>query len=69
MKLSNSIADIAPVPTAPRLRAIEVVTSRLTDADRTEVLDFLGQRPMHTVAMVGFIHDNGLVSPLNRGTF
>ena len=69
MKLSNSIADIAPVPTAPRLRAIEVVTSRLTDADKTEVLDFLAQRPMHTVAMVGFIHDNGLVSPLNRGTF
>jgi len=69
MKLSNSIADIAPVPTAPRLRAIDAVTSRLTEADRTEVLNFLGQRPTHTVVMVGFIKDNGLVSPLNRGTF
>ena len=69
MNPSNSIADIAPGLTAPRLRAIEVITSRLTNADKTEVLDFLSQRPMHTVAMVGFIHDNGLVSPLNRGTF
>ena len=69
MNLSNSIADIAPVLIAPRLRAIEVITSRLTDADKTEVLDFLARRPMHTVAMVGFINDNGLVSPLNRGTF
>ena len=69
MNLSNSIADIAPVLIAPRLRAIEVTTSRLTEADKTEVLDFLARRPMHTVAMVGFINDNGLVSPLNRGTF
>src|ERR1700674_2798825 len=32
-------------------------------------MDFLGQRPIHTVAMIGFINDNGIVSPLNRGTF
>lgn len=69
MKLQNSIADIAPVLKAPRLRAIEVMTSRLTDVDKVEVLSFLAQRPIHTVTMVGFIHDNGLVSPLNRGTF
>ena len=34
-----------------------------------EVLTFLAQRPIHTVIMAGFIRDNGLVSPLNRGTF
>src|SRR5262249_17622864 len=34
-----------------------------------EVLGFLGQRPIHTVAMVGFITDNGIESPFNRGTF
>jgi uncharacterized protein len=30
---------------------------------------FLSARPVHTVVMSGFIRDNGLVSPLNRGTF
>lgn len=34
-----------------------------------EVLEFLSQRPIHTASMVGFIHENGLVHPLNRGTF
>jgi ribosomal protein S18 acetylase RimI-like enzyme len=41
----------------------------LTNEAETEVLDFLSQRPLHTVAMTGFIRDNGLVSPDNRGTF
>jgi len=65
----NSLAEIAPVRTAPRLQAIEARTVRLTDEDKNEVLEFLAQRPLHTVTMVGFIRDNGLVSPLNRGTF
>ena len=69
MTLLNSIADTAPVMKAPRLRAVEVITSRLTAAEETEVLNFLAQRPIHTVTMVGFINDNGIVSPLNRGTF
>src|SRR5687768_17407400 len=34
-----------------------------------EVLAFLAGRPAHTVFILGFIHDNGLESPLNRGTF
>ncbi len=34
-----------------------------------EVLVFLARRPIHTVIMAGFIRDNGLVNPLNRGTF
>lgn len=34
-----------------------------------EVLEFLSHRPIHTVPMVGFIKDNGLFSPLNRGIF
>ena len=33
------------------------------------MLDFLAAQPLHTVYMAGFIRDNGLVSPLNRGTF
>jgi uncharacterized protein len=44
------------------------VTS-LADSHRDEVLAFLNQRPTHTFMMGGLIRDNGLVSPLNRGTF
>lgn len=41
----------------------------LTAKDEFEVLTFLSQRPIHTVAMKSMIRDNGLVSPLNRGSF
>jgi ribosomal protein S18 acetylase RimI-like enzyme len=34
-----------------------------------EVLEFLGERPVHTVIMSGLIQDNGLESPQNRGRF
>jgi len=53
------------LPTA--LAAVEV--ERLTNNDAAEVLQFLAQRPIHTVAMMSLIHDNGVVSPFNRGTF
>lgn len=41
----------------------------LADSHRDEVLTFLNHRPTHTFMMSGLIRDNGLVSPLNRGTF
>jgi hypothetical protein len=41
----------------------------LDGVNRQEVLDFLAERPLHTVIMSSFVRDNGLVSPLNRGTF
>jgi GNAT superfamily N-acetyltransferase len=41
----------------------------LAAGQEAEVLDFLAARPLHTVYMAGFIRDNGLESPLNRGTF
>jgi hypothetical protein len=37
--------------------------------EEAEALRFLGARPLHTVFLAGLIRDNGLVSPLNRGTF
>ena len=43
--------------------------ARLENGDTAEVLEFLSQRPIHTVTMMGLIHDNGVVSPRNRGTF
>jgi ribosomal protein S18 acetylase RimI-like enzyme len=52
---------------APKEKAI--VVDLLMNGDEAEVLEFLAQRPIHTVAMMSMIEDNGLVSPLNRGTF
>jgi predicted GNAT family acetyltransferase len=43
--------------------------TKLESEHRQEVLDFLAERPLHTVIMASFVRDNGLVSPLNRGTF
>ena len=48
---------------------VSVETTELVDADRNEVTAFLGERPVETVCLAGFIRDNGLVSPHNRGTF
>ena len=41
----------------------------LTTGSENEVLEFLRARPIHTVIMAGYIHDNGLVSERNRGSF
>ena|SRR5688500_14551003 len=62
--------------TAPRISNRElpatiehVEVERLANSDAAEVIEFLSQRPIHTVAMMSLIHDNGIVSPFNRGTF
>jgi len=47
----------------------DVSVARLESDDTAEVLSFLNRRPLHTITIAGFIRDNGLVSPLNRGTF
>ncbi len=41
----------------------------LSETHQTEVLGFLSERPVHTVVMTSMIHDNGIVSELNRGKF
>jgi len=46
-----------------------LTVTTLADSHRDEVLAFLNQRPTHTFMMGGLIRDNGLESPLNRGTF
>lgn len=48
---------------------IDVWVEPLVEQSRNEVLAFLEERPIHTVCMIGFIRDNGLESPHNRGTF
>jgi len=57
------------MPGSPRLAPDVSRVSRLTEADLTETLEFLSVRPVHTVVMTSFIHDNGIVSELNRGRF
>jgi ribosomal protein S18 acetylase RimI-like enzyme len=60
--------------TAPRTSELSaaldaIAVERLANSDEAEVLQFLSQRPIHTVTMISLIRDNGIVSPLNRGTF
>ena len=41
----------------------------LKRSERAETLDFLAERPIHTVIMAGWIRDFGVVSDQHRGTF
>jgi predicted GNAT family acetyltransferase len=66
--LQTSKTNGANVPTLSAAFT-ELNVELLTVDTETEVLAFLSQRPIHTVAMQSFIHDNGLESPLNRGRF
>jgi uncharacterized protein len=59
---------MAETPYLPEAN-VTVNLVELTEDHRNEVLAFLGERPVHTVCLAGFIRDNGLVSPHNRGTF
>lgn len=68
IQLSKSQVSLMPrhqLSIAPDLSRV----SLLTESERTEILRFLDQRPVHTVAMSSFILDNGVESELNRGEF
>ena len=60
---------VAPPGVAAIARGKSVSIALLGDEDENEVLAFLGQRPAHTFGIVGFIRNNGIVSPHNRGVF
>jgi predicted GNAT family acetyltransferase len=63
--MSNVMAETALLPEAD----VTVTVSELKQTERNEVLQFLSERPEHTVNLVGLIRDNGLESEHNRGTF
>jgi len=42
---------------------------QLEEQHKAETLSFLSSRILHTFVMTGWLHDNGVVNPLNRGTF
>ena len=45
------------------------VATCLTNENKTQVLRFLAERPLHNAVMTGLIRDNGIESKFNRGTF
>jgi ribosomal protein S18 acetylase RimI-like enzyme len=69
MSLETMMREVmADSPYLPQVE-LAATTEELQPEDRLEVLSFLAERPLHTVVLAGFIRDNGLVSPHNRGTF
>jgi uncharacterized protein len=68
MSLKTGLAR-ASTPSPYGMEDGSLTVTSLADSHRDEVLAFLNQRPTHTFMMGGLIRDNGLVSPLNRGTF
>src|SRR5688500_13225174 len=67
---STAVTKVDGAATPPYAAPGQAPTATaLADGNRDEVLRFLSARPVHTAVMAGFIRDNGLVSPLNRGTF
>lgn len=67
MLQTSTVSKVNVSDLSTALAAVQV--GRLTDDDAAEVLQFLAQRPIHTVAMMSLIQDNGIVSSFNRGTF
>jgi hypothetical protein len=63
MKISD--AQTAAATIAPLVPQVEP----LANENKAEILAFLSKRPLHTVYLSGYILDNGVVSPLNRGSF
>ncbi|MGB9181490.1 MAG: GNAT family N-acetyltransferase [Pyrinomonadaceae bacterium] len=53
----------------PMIAGEQLPVSQLKSGEEAEVLNFLAARPLHTVVMSSMVRDNGLDSPLNRGTF
>src|SRR5262249_45250850 len=62
MGLTNNLAIEAAPNAAGNLMQLE-------EEHKNETLAFLSTRILHTFVMTGWLHDNGVVNPLNRGTF
>lgn len=69
MRTPFELEETQPAPLGYAPAAAELHVQPLAAGAEAEALVFLASRPVRTVYMAGFIRDNGLVSPLNRGTF
>lgn len=54
---------------SPTLTVKKLTVHPLGNRHREEVLAYLAVRPLHTAYMAGCIRDNGIISPLHRGSF
>ncbi|MDQ4120000.1 MAG: GNAT family N-acetyltransferase [Acidobacteriota bacterium] len=66
---SVKFVTVTPPPVMIQRTHRKALVEMLTEEHKEETLSFLANRPIHTVCMVGLIHDNGMVSDLNRGSF
>ena len=66
---SYSSKRVAVPPQRPATLTGSLTVRPLTARHKSEVLAFLASLHVHTIIMSSYIRDNGLVSPLNRGTF
>lgn len=64
-KMQNIAARPPVFINQPKLEQVGILTNK----DKSEVSRFLKKRPVHTVAMMSFIEDNGLESADNRGVY
>jgi predicted GNAT family acetyltransferase len=67
--LTATAMKMSSIPVDLLHAAGQLQVSLLGEEHLAEVLEFLSERPIHTVMMAGFIRDNGMVSEHNRGTF
>jgi ribosomal protein S18 acetylase RimI-like enzyme len=66
---SVSTASLISNQPTPRMTYNSSGVETLAEQHKAEILAFLAERPLHTVYLAGFVRDNGVVSPLNRGSF
>ena len=66
---SKSVAASSQLLSLDSDSSMKVNVHALIAREEAEVLAFLARRPIHTSFITGLIHDNGLVSPFNRGSF
>jgi GNAT superfamily N-acetyltransferase len=67
---ARTVPNTAAAP-AIRLKLVPDLSRvfELNGSNLSEALEFLAVRPVHTVVMTSFIHDNGFDRDLNRGRF
>ncbi len=66
----TSLPGQLPIQATLEQAALDTVEAcPFAKGQEAEALGFLAAQPVHNVYMAGFIRDNGLVNPLNRGTF
>ncbi len=61
--------SLSTAPTTLADASCELSAQILSNNHKEEVLVFLAEHPARTFYLAGLIRDNGLVNPLNRGTF